>query len=330
MGNTTNHLKARIHTLLEDDLAGVESVLRADIGSQVDLIAEVSGHLTSAGGKRLRPMLMLLAGRIAGYVGPRAVNLAAVVELIHTSTLLHDDVIDQAGFRRGLPATNTVFGNKAAVLVGDWLYARAFARMVEDGNLRIVAGLTAATVMMVEGEVRQLRMSRTLSLDEQDYLMVVDRKTARLIAACCRAGAVLGEVGEAGEDALESYGYNLGLAYQIADDSLDYIADEAVLGKSLGNDLREGKVTLPLINLLRDATAGDLERIRGVVTSTDPSEDDLAWVIGEIRASGAATRALATATGYAEKAKSFLAFFPSSEARELLEGIADYTTTRPA
>jgi octaprenyl-diphosphate synthase len=275
-------------------------------------------------------MLMLLAARVAGYAGPRSVNLAAVVELIHTSTLLHDDVIDQADFRRGIPATNNVYGNKAAVLVGDWLYARAFSRMVADGNLRIVQGLADATVLMVEGEVRQLRMSRTMSMDEKDYLMVVDRKTARLISACCRTGAILGEAGEAGEEALEAYGYHLGLAYQIADDSLDYIADEAELGKALGNDLREGKVTLPLINLLRDASPDEVERIHGIVASPEPESADLAWVLGRIRATGAARAALSTATEYAERAKAFLSRFPHSEARELLEGIADFATRRTA
>src|SRR4051812_36582892 len=220
--------------------------------SPVALIPQLAGHIVAAGGKRLRPMLTLAAARMCGYrptdgVRPRHVSLAAAVEFIHTATLLHDDVVDGSDLRRGLATANSVWGNKPSVLVGDFLFSRAFQLMVEDGSLKVLAILSHASAVIAEGEVLQLVTSNDTTTDEEAYLAVIRAKTAQLFAAAAKIGAVVCDRPEAEELALESYGRNLGIAFQLVDDMLDYSADEAALGKTIGDDFREGKITLPIV-----------------------------------------------------------------------------------
>ncbi len=250
LGDTDKGSRAaldRLQALLADDLKSVNELIVERMDSPVALIPQLAGHLVSAGGKRLRPLLTLASARLCGYGGERHIALAACVEFIHTATLLHDDVVDGSDLRRGLASANALWGNKASVLVGDFLFSRAFQVMVEDGSLPVMKVLAGAASMIAEGEVQQLITANDTETSETAYLDVINAKTATLFAAACRVGALVADRPKAEEEALDSYGLNVGIAFQLVDDRLDYSAAQAQLGKSVGDDFREGKITLPVI-----------------------------------------------------------------------------------
>ena len=321
-------LKERVAGLVGADLERVEAEIRRELDSPVPLIQEMGGYIAGAGGKRLRPMLLLLAARLAGYAGPRSVRLACVVEMLHTATLIHDDVVDQAPLRRGRPSANAQWGDDASVLVGDHLYAKSFAMLVRDNDRAVMETLARATVSMTEAEVFQLQLKRSGVTTEADYLRIITQKTASFISACCRIGALLGGLPAWQIDALTQYGMDIGVAFQISDDSLDFVADQDRLGKAIGADLREGKRTLPLIAMLARATPAESERVKSLLKrhALDPEEIDeiRRYVVGH----EGVEYALAQAHGYARAAKAALAAFTPSEERETLALIADFVVDR--
>jgi octaprenyl-diphosphate synthase len=286
--------------LIADDMVEVDRVIAQRLDSGVPLVAHVSRYIISAGGKRLRPALLLLACGALGYQGEQRYNLAAVVEFIHTATLLHDDVVDDSALRRGNATANETFGNPASVLVGDFLYSRAFQMMVGAQNMRIMQVLADATNVIAEGEVLQLMNMHNASLDEAGYLQVIRSKTAKLFEASARVGAILAGADTAMEDACANYGNALGTAFQVIDDVLDYDGDAAVMGKSLGDDLREGKATLPLIAAMQRGTPAE----RGVIQSAieNGSVTDLDAVIRIVRQTGSLDVARQAAAMEAERA----------------------------
>ena len=263
-----------LQNLVGDELGEVNDVIVARMQSRVDLIPQLANHLIASGGKRLRPMLTLASAKLSGYVGDRQVKLAACVEFIHTATLLHDDVVDESDLRRGRATANAVFGNEASVLVGDFLFSRSFQLMVEDGSLRVLEILSNASSVIAEGEVAQLITNNDTSTSEDAYLEVIRAKTAALFAAACSIGAVVAERPNVEEDALESYGRNLGIAFQLVDDALDYSAEQAALGKTVGDDFREGKITLPVVLAYRRGSDDERAFWQQTLEDGDRGDDD--------------------------------------------------------
>jgi len=314
--------------LLHDDLLGVEAQFKEDLTSEVLLIRKVGEYVLASGGKRIRPMLLLLCAKLAGYAGNKHIGLASVVEFIHTATLLHDDVVDSAVLRRGNASANAVWGNEASVLVGDFLFAKSFSIMVRGGSLKILQALSDATTMMAEGEVQQLVSTCDLDLDETSYIDVVRNKTAVLIAAACQVGGVLGGVDEVHEQAFYNFGMDLGIAFQYMDDALDYVADQAEFGKAKGHDLEEGKVTLPLIHALRQCTEKERERINEIVELDTLSDDDLAYVVALIDRYDGIGYTRDRARQLVEKAKVYLADMPEGPIKTALFELADYAVSR--
>ncbi len=318
--------------LVEADLEACNRVIVSQMDSPVSLIPQLAAHIVAAGGKRLRPLLTLAAARLCGYPpqegGARHVDLAACVEFIHTATLLHDDVVDESQLRRGLASANAVFGNKASVLVGDFLFARAFQLMVDDGSLEVLAILSHAAATIAEGEVLQLVTQNDLSTSEARYLEVVQGKTAALFAAACQIGAVVANRPEREGAALSEYGMKLGIAFQLVDDALDYVADQATLGKTVGDDFREGKITLPV--LVAFLAGDDLERAfwQRTIEALEQTESDLDQAMRLIAHHGAIQVTLERARLFAQEAKAALATFPDSPIRRALADVADYTVQR--
>src|SRR5213082_914354 len=265
--------------LVAGDMNGVNAVILERMQSKVALIPELAGHLIAGGGKRMRPMLTLACANLLGYPGTRHHKLAAAVEFIHTATLLHDDVVDGSGMRRGKRTANLIWGNPASVLVGDFLFSRAFELMVEDGSLKVLRILSHASAVIAEGEVEQLTAQRQIDTDEDHYLEIISAKTAALFAAACRVSPVVAEASEEAERALENYGKNLGIAFQLTDDVIDYASDAATMGKGVGDDFRDGKMTLPVI--LAFARGGDSERAfwRAAMSGERATDADLAHAI---------------------------------------------------
>jgi len=321
-------LKERVAGLVGVDLEGVEAEIRRELNSPVALIQEMGGYIAGAGGKRLRPMLLLLAARLAGYVGPRGVRLACVVEMLHTATLIHDDVVDQAPLRRGRPSANAQWGDDASVLVGDHLYSKSFAMLVRDNDRAVMETLARATVSMTEAEVFQLELKRSGVTTEADYLRIITQKTASFISACCRIGGLLGGLPAAQVDALTQYGLDIGVAFQISDDSLDFVADQDRLGKAIGADLREGKRTLPLIAMLARATPAESERVKSLLKRHALDAEEIDEIRRYVVGHEGVEYALAQAHGYARAAKAALAAFTPSEERETLALIADFVVDR--
>ena len=321
-------LKERVAGLVGADLERVEAEIRRELDSPVALIQEMGGYIAGAGGKRLRPMLLLLAARLAGYVGPRSVRLACVVEMLHTATLIHDDVVDQAPLRRGRPSANAQWGDDASVLVGDHLYSKSFAMLVRDNDRAVMETLARATVSMTEAEVFQLELKRSGVTTEADYLRIITQKTASFISACCRIGALLGGVRAGQVDALTQYGMDIGVAFQISDDSLDFVANQDRLGKAIGADLREGKRTLPLIAMLARATPAESERVRSLLKRHALDAEEVDEIRRYVLDHEGVEYALAQAHEYAGSAKAELAAFVPSEERETLALIADFVVDR--
>jgi octaprenyl-diphosphate synthase len=314
--------------LLRADLDRVNVLILERMQSPVALIPQLAGHIIAAGGKRLRPMLTLAAARLCGYRGERHVALAAAVEFIHTATLLHDDVVDASDLRRGLATANAVWGNKSSVLVGDFLFSRAFQLMVEDGSLRVLAILSEASAVIAEGEVLQLVTSNDTETSEKAYLDVIEAKTAQLFAAAARVGAVLAERPAAEEAAIESYGRNLGIAFQLVDDMLDYAAHQAELGKTVGDDFREGKITLPVVLALRQATDAERAFWRRTLEDLDQREGDLDQAIEIMTRHGTLAATLERARHYAAAARRALAGFRDGPERRALDEVIDFCLAR--
>ncbi|HEX2803765.1 MAG TPA: polyprenyl synthetase family protein [Sphingomicrobium sp.] len=314
--------------LVADDMNGVNSVILDRMHSKVALIPELAGHLIAGGGKRMRPMLTLACARLLSYPGTRHHKLAAAVEFIHTATLLHDDVVDGSGTRRGKRTANLIWGNSASVLVGDFLFSRAFELMVEDGSLKVLKILSSASSVIAEGEVEQLTAQRRIETDEEQYLAIIGAKTAALFAAACRVAPVVAEAGEEVEVALESYGKHLGIAFQLVDDVIDYASDPAIMGKGVGDDFRDGKMTLPLI--LAYARANEEERAfwRSAVSGERVGDDDLARAIALMRSSDALSDTIEFARLYGRRAIDALAPFPSGKAKTALIEAVEFAIRR--
>ena len=318
----------RLTGLLTDDLGKVNTLILERMQSPVSLIPQLAGHIIAAGGKRLRPMLTLATSRLCGYRGSRHLALAAAVEFIHTATLLHDDVVDASDLRRGLATANAVWGNKPSVLVGDFLFSRAFQLMVEDGSLKVLDILSRASAIIAEGEVLQLVTSNDIKSSEADYLRVIDAKTAQLFAAASRIGAVLGARAEAEETALELYGRNLGMAFQLVDDVLDYSAREIELGKSIGDDFREGKITLPIVLAIRAADDRERQFWRRTLEELEQEDGDLARAIETMHRHGTLAATLARAGDYAAEARRALAQFRPGPEQQALDEVIDFCLER--
>jgi octaprenyl-diphosphate synthase len=312
--------------LIKADLDAVEQVIRDRLASDVPLIRQVAEYLVSSGGKRLRPALVLLSAGASGYAGRAHLEIAAVVEFIHTATLLHDDVVDESTLRRGRPTANARFGNAASVLVGDFIYSRAFQMMVEVGDLRVLEVLADATNVIAEGEVLQLLGVHNADLTESEYLRVVRSKTAKLFEASARLGAVLAHQAPAHEQALATYGMHLGTAFQLIDDVLDYSGDRASIGKNLGDDLAEGKSTLPLIHALANAPDAQRAMLREVI------EEGTVERFGDVLAALEGCGSLAYARSQAEResqcAQDAVRSLPGSKFRDSLIDFAAFGVGR--
>jgi len=318
----------RLTALLRSDLDRVNALIIERMQSPVALIPQLAGHIVAAGGKRLRPMLTLATARMCGYRGIRHVALAAAVEFIHTATLLHDDVVDASDLRRGLATANAVWGNKSSVLVGDFLFSRAFQLMVEDGSLKVLDILSSASAVIAEGEVLQLVTSNDIETTEDAYLNVIRAKTAQLFAAASRIGAVLGERPAAEEEALEAYGRNLGIAFQLVDDMLDYSARQIELGKTVGDDFREGKITLPVVLALRAASDTERSYWRRTLEDLDQRDGDLEHAIELMMRHGTLLATLERARQYGEAARRALATFRDSPEKRALDEVIDFCLSR--
>ncbi|MDY0190983.1 MAG: polyprenyl synthetase family protein [Desulfuromonas sp.] len=318
----------RVLKLLDNEMSLVEKQFKHDLDSDVLLIRKVGEYVLASGGKRVRPMLVLLAARLTGYQGNQQIGVASVVEFIHTATLLHDDVVDSADLRRGEASANSVWGNEASVLVGDFLFSKSFSLMVRTGSLAILQALSDATTMMAEGEVLQLISTCELDLSEERYMQVVRDKTAVLIAAACKCGGVLSGVDAVQEQALNDFGMHLGIAFQFMDDALDYVADQAEFGKVCGHDLEEGKMTLPLIEALRHCTEEERDHVAAVVEKEQLSDEDLASVTALIHRYNGIDYTRTRAKELVARAKEYLEIFPDNEARRAMFVLADYVVSR--
>ncbi len=311
------------------DMERMEHRIHESLGTDVPLIREVSTYILGAGGKRFRPLLHLLSARLCGCRDYNAeYTLGGVVEFIHTASLLHDDVIDEAKIRRGKSSANSIWGNQASILVGDYLYSKALYHGVRLQNQRVMDVLSETTTTMSEGEVLQLMQIQNMEMSETDYFRLVECKTGVLIAASCRLGAIISNAPLSREDALTAYGKKLGFAFQITDDTLDYAADQKQLGKVLGKDLEEGKVTLPLIYLYRKSTPEEKDQLKNVLLADTITDNDLTYTLGLMVKYRAVEEALRVAQAFANQAKAELALFPDSRPRQALIALADYVVQR--
>lgn len=310
------------------ELDGVEDQVRRNLNSSVTLVNTVAAHILNSGGKRVRPLLLLLSARLCGYGGRDHHQLGSLVEFIHTATLLHDDVVDDADIRRGRRTARKVWGNQISILVGDYLYSKAMCQVVEFRSQGINEVLAEACKKMAEGEVLQLYYNGNPAMPETDYITIVEHKTAGLIAASCRMGAILAEASEAQQDALFRFGQYLGIAFQVADDTLDYTANGESLGKTLGQDLRQGKATLPLLHLLNHCSEADRQMIKDRMETRTLTEEDLSRLIRLMEEYGSIDYALGRAQAYITAAKRDLDLFEDSTAKRALSVAADYMVTR--
>ena len=310
------------------DMNAVNQVILARMQSDVPLIPELAGHLIAGGGKRMRPMLTLACARLLDYGGTRQHKLAAAVEFIHTATLLHDDVVDGSGLRRGRRTANIIWGNPASVLVGDFLFSRSFELMVEDGSLRVLRILSGASAVIAEGEVNQLTAQRRIDTSEARYLDIIGAKTAALFAAACRIAAVVAERDSDCEEALDNYGRNLGIAFQLVDDAIDYASDNKTMGKDVGDDFRDGKVTLPVILAHARGSDADKRFWREAMEGHRASDADLAHAIGLLQSSDALADTVARARHYGQRAIDALGGTANGTARAALVEAVEFAVAR--
>ena len=318
----------RLSIALSDELAAVDAMLNTHMHSSTDLIPKVAAHLVKAGGKRVRPVLTLAAANLCGYEGDHHIRLAAAVEFIHTATLLHDDVVDGSALRRGKPAANTVFGNKPSILVGDFLFSRAFQLMVETGSIEVLDILSKTSAIISEGEVMQLATANNLATTEEEHLAVIRAKTAALFSAATEVGGVLAGVSQEQRSALYTYGDRLGIAFQLADDALDYAGKAGTIGKDAGDDFREGKVTQPI--LLAYAAADDDERTfwKRTIEKRQQEDGDFERAMQLLAKHGAISGALEDARRYAAEARDAISLFAESPLRNDLEDLVSYVVDR--
>jgi len=317
-----------LSALTEQDLKDVNELIVRSMDSPVALIPQLAGHIVAAGGKRIRPMMTLASARLCGYEGDRHKGLAACVEFIHTATLLHDDVVDESDLRRGLASANAVWGNQASVLVGDFLFSRAFELMVADGSLAVLAVLSKASSVIAEGEVLQLTTSNDTETGETAYLEVIRSKTAQLFSAACRIGALVADRPKVEEDALETFGMNLGITFQLIDDALDYSAKQATLGKAVGDDFRDGKITLPVILAFRRGDDEERAFWRRTLEDLDQNEGDLEHAIELMTRHGALDDAVERAKHYGAIARDAIGIFDDCPEKAALIDAVDFCIHR--
>jgi octaprenyl-diphosphate synthase len=329
LGKLGQTLTAReILELVQSDLEKVEREISLESVASVDAVTTISRYLQAGGGKRLRPILVLLASKLVGGVTEGSIRMAAVVEMIHTATLVHDDVIDIAETRRGRPSSNTIWGNHTCVLAGDWLYMQAFQMALRERNFHVLDLLIALTQMMVEGELLQLDRIGKIGISEADYMELVDRKTASLFSACAQLGAITGGADEAVESRLGEFAWNLGIAFQLVDDVLDFTAHEKVLGKPVGSDLREGKVTLPLVYALERATPEELQLVADVLADGSYERVPFDKIRCLIERHQGFERARERAQSFTDKARAIIHEFPESPYQRALAAVTDLVTDR--
>lgn len=322
-----NPLERMAH-LLNDDMKKVNDLILHRMKSEVPMIPQLAGYLIASGGKRIRPLLTLSATRLYDDATTRPYALAAAVEFIHTATLLHDDVVDDSAERRGNPSANVVYGNQASVLVGDFLFSRSFQLMVEDGSLDVLRILSDASAVIAEGEVLQLSFANDMSLSLEQYEKIIACKTAELFAAACEIGPIIAGQDKTAIQALRDYGFNLGMAFQIADDVLDYTADQAKLGKTVGDDFREGKLTAPVIYALADADEGEKAFWQRTMEDRIQREEDLPRALDIMKKHKSFNKGMELARSYAKKAQDNLKEAPKGELRELLKELATFAVDR--
>ncbi len=315
-------------SLTAEAMNGVNAIILSRMQSKVAMIPELAGHLIAGGGKRMRPMLTLASAELCDYPGTRHHKLAAAVEFIHTATLLHDDVVDGSEMRRGKRAANLIWGNPATVLVGDFLFSRAFELMVEDGSLKVLKILSHASAVIAEGEVDQLTAQRQVETSEEHYLQIIDAKTAQLFAAACRIAPVVAEAGEEAEDALEAFGRNLGIAFQLVDDAIDYSSDSETMGKGRGDDFRDGKVTLPVILAHARGNAEDRAFWKAAMQGDRTGDEDLAHATRLIHATGALNETKERARLYGRRAIDALSSFPAGRAKAAMTEAVEFAVAR--
>ncbi len=314
--------------LVADDIKAVNQLIVQRMASPVTMIPELAGHIVSAGGKRLRPMLTLASARMCGYSGTRHIALAACIEFIHTATLLHDDVVDESDLRRGLASANAVWGNKPSVLVGDFLFSRSFELMVEDGSLIVLGILSNTSAVIAEGEVMQLVTTNDTETGETAYLEVIKAKTAKLFSAACRIGAVVADRPRIDEEALETFGMNLGIAFQMIDDVLDYSAKQATLGKSVGDDFKEGKITLPVILAFRRGDEEERTFWRRTLEDLEQKEGDLEHALHLMVKHKALEDTVERARHYGTIARDALAIFDDGAEKSAFNELIDFCLER--
>lgn len=317
-----------IFPLYKNDLTLVEKNLKEIFSSDAPLLPMIGEHIVGGGGKRLRPLFLLLSADLAGYGGENRIILASIIEAIHTASLLHDDVVDGAELRRGKQTAHMLWGNQIVILVGDFLYSNALRLAVLQGNQKVMEALSEATTMMTEGEILQLNKVADPEITEEEYYRIISAKTGALISAACRIGAVISGLSEEKEDALARFGMKIGMAFQMVDDILDYMADEKGLGKKLGKDLNEGKITLPLIYLLGVAGAEETAEIKEIIRNGVSDEKDSKRILHLFETYGVIEKSHRIAQELVREAKSELNLFPPSPGKDALMGISDYSLER--
>lgn len=323
-------LKQKLLSRVEEDLEAIEAALRQNLTPHVEMVRETAGHLIFTGGKRIRPLLNMLCARLCGYTDEFIKKFSTIVEFLHTATLLHDDVVDDAAIRRGKPVAHAIWGAPVTVLVGDFLLARALNIAAETGNPKIIQVIAEITESMCQGEILQLVRKGDVNLTEAEYMDVIRRKTGYLIQGACQTGAILAGAPGNVEKQLADYGHHIGMVFQIADDLLDYTADTKILGKTVGADLREGKLTLPVIHALAASDAEDRKFMEKIITEKDFSRDEFERLIGHLKDTGSIAYCRSVAENHIRQAKTIIAAFPPSPTAETLTMIADYTLNREA
>ena len=323
-------LKQEILAMVKDDLAAIEIALEQNLNPYLDLISKVARHILFAGGKRLRPLLMVLCARLCGYKGDYDKTFSTVFEYLHAASLLHDDLIDDAAMRRSRPVAHSIWGNSAAILVGDFLLARSLSISAKTGNMKVIRTIAKITENMSQGEIHQLMHKGELDISQEEYMEVIRRKTAVLFQGACRISAIITDAPNEKEKALSDYGYNLGLAFQMADDLLDYTSDTKVLGKEVGADLKEGKLTLPVIYSLKAADMKDRSRMEKIIKNEKFSVNDFEKLVELLKKYKGISYTQKLASEHIKKAKEALSIFEPSETKEILVKVADYALNRKA
>ena len=313
---------------IEDDLQRVEQAINTHLESDVSFISDIARYVLSSGGKRIRPVLLILSAHLCNYVGERIYDLSAVIEFIHTATLLHDDVLDNSHLRRGHPTVNSRWGNEISILLGDYLYSKAMSLSLADKDHLVMQTISDVTVEMAKGQIIETLKQRDLGIEEADYYRIISLKTAALFAACCTIGAVLGGVSPQQRVRLAAFGRNLGMAFQIADDTLDFVAPEARLGKPVNNDLKEGKITLPIIAVMKHATAPEVQILTDYLHGRHAETADFQKIVALLHKYGTLRSTMAKAQEYITQAKHHLRDFADSPALTTLLTLADYVISR--